>query len=281
MGFQRFGHLCVLMCVCALVTYGVKHVQKGGVSGEQADTHPSRGTVTMQRTSGDIVGDVVRVSDGDTLTVKDQYGQPRKIRLLGIDAPESSQVFGEASTKRLNELVAGRQVRVVYSEVDQYGRVLGTVWRDGVNINLQMVKEGMAWSYHYNRDAQYISAQSEARAARKGLWASANAQDPWEYRRGRKGTPVSVAKSRSEAMLPESAPDRGGSVVGGRREYRAGNGPIAARIPAPITDEWPDTGYWLSTNSNARHNRRCPNYRKTRGYPCQKDEGRPCGKCGG
>lgn len=38
---------------------------------------------------------------------------------------------------------------------------------------------------------------------------------------------------------------------------------------------------WLSTNSNKRHNRKCENYRKTRGYPCKKDEGSPCGKCGG
>ncbi|MDO5318571.1 MAG: hypothetical protein Q4G65_08105 [bacterium] len=38
---------------------------------------------------------------------------------------------------------------------------------------------------------------------------------------------------------------------------------------------------WLSTNSNARHNRKCPNYRKTRGYPCSRTDGRPCGKCGG
>lgn len=46
-------------------------------------------------------------------------------------------------------------------------------------------------------------------------------------------------------------------------------------------DKWPDTGWWLSTNSMKRHNRRCENYRKTRGYPCRKDEGSPCGKCGG
>lgn len=70
--------------------------------------------------------------------------------------------------------------------------------------------------------------------------------------------------------------------VAERKEYFAGRNPeVGARPACPVTDEWPDTGYWLSTNSNARHNRRCPNYRKTRGYPCQKDEGRPCGKCGG
>ena len=66
-----------------------------------------------------------------------------------------------------------------------------------------------------------------------------------------------------------------------RKEYFAGRGPMATRVAAPVNDDWPETGYWLSTNSGARHNKRCENYRKTRGYPCQKSEGRPCGKCGG
>lgn len=66
-----------------------------------------------------------------------------------------------------------------------------------------------------------------------------------------------------------------------RKEYFAGGGPMFKRIAAPINDDWPETGYWLSTNSGARHNKKCENYRKTRGYPCKNSEGRPCGKCGG
>ena len=66
-----------------------------------------------------------------------------------------------------------------------------------------------------------------------------------------------------------------------RKEYFAGRGPMSTRVAAPVNSDWPETGYWLSTNSGARHNKRCENYRKTRGYPCKKSEGRPCGKCGG
>ena len=67
-----------------------------------------------------------------------------------------------------------------------------------------------------------------------------------------------------------------------REEYRAGGAmPVGSRTPAPVCDKWPDTGWWLSTNSMKRHNRGCENYRKTRGYPCSKSEGSPCGKCGG
>ena len=70
--------------------------------------------------------------------------------------------------------------------------------------------------------------------------------------------------------------------TGFREEYRAGGAmPVGSRKAAPVCDKWPDTGYWLSTNSNKRHNRKCENYRKTRGYPCRKDEGVPCKKCGG
>lgn len=65
------------------------------------------------------------------------------------------------------------------------------------------------------------------------------------------------------------------------KEYFAGRGPIHLRVAAPVNEDWPETGYWLSTNSGARHNPRCENYRKTRGYPCKKSDGRPCGKCGG
>jgi len=68
-------------------------------------------------------------------------------------------------------------------------------------------------------------------------------------------------RSKAQEAVPESA---AGGFVGG-----------------PVCDKWQDTGYWLNTNSNKRHNRNCPNYRKTRGYPCEKDEGRPCGICGG
>lgn len=82
-------------------------------------------------------------------------------------------------------------------------------------------------------------------------------------------------------VVPSIAESREVRPPAVRKEYFAGRGPIAIRKSAPVNDDWPDTGYWLSTNSDARHNKRCENYRKTRGYPCSKDEGRPCGKCGG
>ena len=130
-----------------------------------------------------ISGTVTRVSDGDTVWVTDSQRYRHKIRLLDIDAPESSQTFGAESTARLKALVFGKIVSVEYSERDQYGRVLGTIWLDGKDINLQMVREGMAWRYHYSKNEKYAAAQSVARTARAGLWASQKAQDPWAFRK--------------------------------------------------------------------------------------------------
>ncbi len=83
------------------------------------------------------------------------------------------------------------------------------------------------------------------------------------------------------ADAPLSARESASHLPVERKEYVAGGGLIAERVAAPVNEAWPETGFWLSTNSNARHNRHCENYRKTRGYPCGENDGRPCGKCGG
>jgi len=89
--------------------------------------------------------------------------------------------------------------------------------------------------------------------------------------------------SKSQRVCAKSGQNAPTFASGGeRKEYFAGSQmPVSSRPAAPVCGDWPDTGFWLSTNSNKRHNKSCPNYRKTRGYPCQKNEGAPCGKCGG
>lgn len=231
--------------------------------------------------NSEVSGLVTRVSDGDTIWVQDAKGLRHKIRMLDIDAPESTQTFGGESTARLKSLIGGKTVKVTYSETDKYGRLLGTVWLGGEDVNLKMVAEGMAWCYHYSKNERYAAAQSAARTRRAGLWANPNAQDPWAYRKGIKPQGETQEVARQAQTGSESTQVPSGYFSDGRIEYRAGNGPIASRTPAPVCDKWPDTGWWLSTNSMKRHNRRCENYRKTRGYPCRKDEGSPCGKCGG
>ena len=218
--------------------------------------------------ANELVGRIVRVSDGDTVTVLDAAKGQHKIRLLDIDAPESSQAYGQKSKDLLASLIAGKDVRVVYSETDQYGRVLGTIFLGDEDVNLKMVEAGLAWRYHYSKNPRYGAAEQAARVARRGLWADRNPVDPWAFRKLKKGS--------ADAPAPAAS-----VVVSGRREYRAGGGPVSGRTPAPVNEDWPETGYWMSTNSGVRHNSHCENYRRTRGYPCRKSEGRPCGKCGG
>lgn len=129
-----------------------------------------------------------------------------------------------------------------------------------------MLRAGFAWHYkRYDKSPEYAAAELEARQNRRGLWVDSNPTPPEQFRH------------RKTAAQPTAAPSTASRV-----EYRAGSAlPVSSRTAAPVNDIYPDTGFWLSTNSNKRHNRKCENYRKTRGYPCSSSDGTPCGKCGG
>jgi len=86
-----------------------------------------------------ITGKVVGVSDGDTLTVLDDQKRQYKVRLDGIDAPESNQDFGSRAKQSLSDLVFGKTVTVISSKKDRYNRTLGKVMLDGRNINLEQI----------------------------------------------------------------------------------------------------------------------------------------------
>ena len=73
-----------------------------------------------------LTGKVVKVADGDTVTILDNNTQ-HKIRLQGIDAPERKQPFGNASRKHLATLVAGQEITVKWENRDRYGRIVGFV----------------------------------------------------------------------------------------------------------------------------------------------------------
>ncbi len=89
-------------------------------------------------------GKVVKITDGDTVYVIDANYKEHKIRLSGIDAPERKQAYGLASRKHLALIVAGKQVRVEYQKRDRYGRIVGKVLLDGIDVCLEQVKAGFA-----------------------------------------------------------------------------------------------------------------------------------------
>ena len=119
----------------------------------------------------EIVGVVSRVLDGDTIWVTDAQKVRHKIRLYGIEAPKAKAAFGGESAARLQDLVGGKLVRVTYAARDPYGSILGMVWLDGAEINLQMVREGLARQSRYSKDKRYAAAQAAARTRRVGVWS--------------------------------------------------------------------------------------------------------------
>lgn len=131
--------------------------------------------------AGDWV--VVTVNDGDTVTAKSPDGVNHRIRLVGIDAPEFDQPFGREARDILASKVGGRRISVESQGLDQHGRVLGRLRVEGVDVNAHLVSHGYAWVF--NRiapDPDLVDAESEARRARRGLWAEERPIEPSTWR---------------------------------------------------------------------------------------------------
>jgi endonuclease YncB( thermonuclease family) len=133
-----------------------------------------------------LVGRVVKIADGDTLTIV-IAGQQEKIRLSDIDTPERRQPFGTRAKQALSELTFGKTITVSTTTRDRYGRVIGQITADGVDVNAELVRLGYAWVYRrYSDDAELIHLEELARSEGLGLWADSNPIPPWEWRRGRR-----------------------------------------------------------------------------------------------
>lgn len=133
--------------------------------------------------AADFAGKVIAVLDGDTLLVL-RSGNPVKVRLAEVDAPEKAQPYGTASQKSLAGMVMGKQIEVASRAVDNYGRLVATVQINGLNVNHEQVRRGMAWEYsrfHSNREV--MALQREAQQAKRGLWAEDGAIEPAQWRK--------------------------------------------------------------------------------------------------
>lgn len=134
-----------------------------------------------------IVGEVVRVADGDTFTVRTITDQQIKIRLYGIDAPERGQDFSNKSRQLLNDLCYGKEVTIEDKGTDQYGRTLGIAYIGDLNINEEMVKNGLAWYYNYSIDNSRLeSLEKEAQEKKLNVWSMKNPISPYEYRKSKR-----------------------------------------------------------------------------------------------
>jgi micrococcal nuclease len=141
-------------------------------------------------------GLVERVADGDTLTVITPNHTKLRIRMWGIDAPETpkgakfpGQPFGTEAEDYLKQLVAGKRVKVEIYQVDRYKRLLSTVFLDGKDINLAMIEAGLAEVYRGPESGnpykpQYQAAEDAARSVKKGMWVQGDTyESPRDYRK--------------------------------------------------------------------------------------------------
>lgn len=128
---------------------------------------------------------VIGVKDGDTVVLLSAARTEITVRLSEIDAPERKQAFGTVSRTFLSDLIFGKEVKLEKLGTDRYGRTLGFIYlRNGTNVNVEMVENGMAWQYEkYSKSAVLKKAQASAKSRRVGLWRDPYPVAPWEFRR--------------------------------------------------------------------------------------------------
>ncbi len=144
-----------------------------------------------------VEGMVKAVYDGDTILLTTREESRLKVRLYGIDAPETKkpdqpgQPYGEISKRTLMYKIIGRRVTAEIIDIDQYKRAVAVIRYSGKDINREMVAEGLAWAYRQYLqgpyESEYINEETRARSRRAGLWRESNPQPPWEFRRANKG----------------------------------------------------------------------------------------------
>lgn len=189
----------------------------------------------------ELVGKVVRIADGDTITLRSAAGSDHKIRLEGIDCPESSQDYGQKATSALSSRISGKTIRAKVSTRDRYGRYVATLFLDGDDLNAWMVAQGWAWHYkQYSKDPRLAELEQQARAENLGLWAAASPLAPWEYR----------------SLQRQNRAVKSGTAV-----------PIGYWLNSSSNTRHNSTCKWYKNTK--------------RGKACNKSEGKACGICGG
>ena len=147
-----------------------------------------------------VTGTVTKISDGDTIHLTTQEQTVLKVRLYGIDAPETDKIssrtgqvnipgqpYGYESHKALENKIMGKQVKVDILEIDKYRRMVGMIWLNDRNINLEMVGEGYAEAFiEYLKEpykSEFLKAEQEAKSAKKGIWSLAEYERPRDFRK--------------------------------------------------------------------------------------------------
>lgn len=131
-----------------------------------------------------ISGRIARVSDGDTIVLLTEDKEQVKIRFASIDCPEKTQDFGNKATLFVRELCYNKKVKVIKTGTDRYGRTLGMLYVDSINVNEALVRNGLAWHYKRYSDSHRLdSLEQLARKKKLNIWSLPKPISPWEYRK--------------------------------------------------------------------------------------------------
>lgn len=141
-----------------------------------------------------VTATITRISDGDTVQAITPEGTKLKVRLYGIDAPETQkgnklgEPFGNASRDYLASMISQRSVRVEILDIDRYRRMVAILWLAERNVNQEMIAAGMAEAYvEYLKKpyrTPFIQAEQEAKAHGKGIWSQGSRYErPSQFRK--------------------------------------------------------------------------------------------------
>lgn len=169
----------------------VKNNYPSNTTTGSTDTQPVVTRPVIDTSLKTIQAQSVRVIDGDTLEVIPVSGQSERVRLMGIDAPESDQPYGNTSKSSLETCVSPGNVTIEWIKKDQYDRLVGKVLVGSKDCNLEQLKNGMAWHYKQYQSEQtqsdqltYSNAEVLAKSAKTGLWQDNCPIAPWDWRQG-------------------------------------------------------------------------------------------------
>lgn len=141
--------------------------------------------LTYLMPSKEVQGSIIKVYDGDTLTIL-HNGEKFKVRLYGIDAPESNQSYGKEATSHLLTLCPiGSNATLKIKDRDKYNRIVAIVFCNDIDVNANLVENGFAWAYKEYSNA-YTHLEIKARLTHKGLWKDSNPIKPSVFRKQEK-----------------------------------------------------------------------------------------------
>ncbi len=179
-----------------------------------------------------FTGRVIGVSDGDTISVM-RGRKAVKVRLHGVDCPESKQPFGSKAKAFTSERCFKKTVAVQVVDTDRYGRLVGRVHVQNGDrrecLNEELVRAGLGWWYreYAPKDPKLQELEAEARAARTGLWSDDHATAPWDWRRderdpdGVDAMDIALSPACLWLLLAGSVVGVLGSYAGGGRGKRS------------------------------------------------------------